>query len=52
MLAVAVYMIWAAVMPHSWLRAIPMAALLFVVGRILFASGYERGATGRAMDST
>ncbi len=48
LLAVAVYLIWAAVMPHSWLRAIPVAAILFVVGRILFASGYERGAAGRA----
>ena len=47
-LAVAAYLIWAAVMPHSWLRAIPVAAVLFVVGRILFASGYERGAAGRA----
>ena len=35
-------------MPHSWLRAIPVAAVLFVVGRILFASGYERAAAGRA----
>ena len=48
LLAVAAYLIWAAVMPHSWLRAIPVAAVLFVVGRILFASGYERGAAGRA----
>jgi len=48
LLAVAAYSIWAAVMPHSWLRAIPVAAALFVVGRILFASGYERGAAGRA----
>lgn len=48
-LAVAAYLIWATVMPHSWLRAIPIAALLFVTGRILFARGYERGAPGRAM---
>ena len=47
-LAVAAYMIWATVMPPSWLRAIPIAALLFVTGRILFARGYERGASGRA----
>jgi len=47
-LAVAAYAIWATVMPHSWLRAIPVAALLFVTGRMLFARGYERGAAGRA----
>ena len=47
-LAVTAYVIWATVMPHSWLRAIPIAALLFVTGRILFARGYEHGATGRA----
>jgi hypothetical protein len=48
-LAVAAYAIWAAVMPQSWLRAIPIAALLFVTGRILFGRGYDRGASGRAM---
>jgi hypothetical protein len=48
-LAVAAYSIWAAAMPQSWLRAIPIAALLFVTGRILFARGYDRGAPGRAM---
>ena len=48
-LAVLAYMIWAAVMPHGWLRAIPIAALLFTTGRILFARGYDSGAAGRAM---
>jgi len=48
-LAVAAYGIWATVMPHSWLRAIPVAAMLFAAGRILFACGYQRGAPGRAM---
>jgi len=47
-LTVAAYLIWATVMPHGWLRAIPIAALLFVTGRILFARGYERGAPVRA----
>jgi hypothetical protein len=47
-LAVAAYAIWAVVMPYSWLRAIPIAALLFVTGRVLFARGYARGAPGRA----
>jgi hypothetical protein len=47
-LAVAAYAIWAVVMPYSWLRLIPIAALLFVAGRVLFARGYARGAPGRA----
>jgi hypothetical protein len=47
-LAVTAYLIWAAVMPRSWLRAIPVAALLFMTGRVCFARGYERGAAGRA----
>ena len=48
-LAVAAYLIWASSLPFHWLRAIPVAALLFVTGRIFFALGYERGAPGRAM---
>jgi hypothetical protein len=47
-LAVAAYLIWAVIMPLKWLRVIPATALLFVAGRILFMSGYERGAAGRA----
>src|SRR3990170_5790080 len=47
-LAVAAYAIWAAAMPYVWLRAIPIAALLFVAGRVLFARGYAQGAPGRA----
>ena len=48
LLAVSAYLIWASVMPLSWLRAIPVAASLFVTGRICFARGYQRGAPGRA----
>ena len=48
-LAVAVYLIWATAMPLRWLRLIPVAASLFVAGRVLFARGYNRGAGGRAM---
>jgi hypothetical protein len=43
------YLVWAAVMPHYWLRVIPMAAILFATGRLLFTRGYARGAGGRAM---
>lgn len=48
-LAVGTYLIWAAVMPHRWLRVIPVAAVLFIGGRVLFARGYSKGAGGRAM---
>ena len=48
-LAVGGYLIGSVALPHGWLRVIPAAALLFVIGRILFALGYERGAGGRAL---
>ena len=47
-LAVAAYAIWTVVVPYSWLRVIPIAALLFVCGRVLFARDYAQGASGRA----
>jgi len=47
-LAVAAYAIWAAAMPYSWLRAIPIAAGLFVTGRVMFSRGYAQGAPERA----
>jgi MAPEG family len=48
-LAVGGYLIGAVALPHGWLRVIPAAALLFVIGRILFAAGYARGSDGRAL---
>jgi hypothetical protein len=48
-LALGTYLIWAVAMPLAWLRAIPVAATLFVAGRVLFARGYSKGAGGRAM---
>ena len=48
LLAVLAYCIWAVTLPLRWLGVIPAAAVLFVAGRILFASGYARGAAGRA----
>ena len=48
-LAVSVHMIWAAVMPDSWQAAVPAAVILFLLGRVLFARGYSRGAPGRAL---
>jgi hypothetical protein len=47
-LAIAACVTWATVMPLHWLRVIPMAALLFVAGRLLFARGYCQR-PGRAM---
>jgi hypothetical protein len=47
-LAAAAYSIWSVSMPLKWLGVIPAAALLFVLGRILFMAGYERGAGERA----
>jgi len=48
-LAVGGYLIGSVALPHGWLGVIPVAALLFAAGRILFALGYERGAGGRAL---
>lgn len=47
-LACFVYLIWAAVMPAHYMSAIPLAATAFVLGRILFFSGYQSGASHRA----
>jgi uncharacterized membrane protein YecN with MAPEG domain len=43
------YLALAAVAGGPWLALIPVAALLFVVGRVLFYLGYHRGAKGRAL---
>jgi uncharacterized membrane protein YecN with MAPEG domain len=47
-LASLAYLIWAVTMPHAWLASIPVAAVLFLLGRLLFFRGYERGAAARA----
>jgi len=47
-LAGLVYGAYAALLPRGWLAALPAAAVLFVVGRLLFATGYRRGAASRA----
>ncbi len=48
-LAALVYLAYGALLPRGWLATIPAAALLFVLGRALFATGYRRGAPGRAL---
>lgn len=48
-LALGVHAIWASVMPQAWQAAVPAAAILFVIGRVLFWHGYASGAPGRAL---
>ena len=48
-LGVVTHLIWAVTMPQAWQAAIPAAATLFVVGRILFIRGYDGGAPARAL---
>lgn len=48
-LGLAAHLIWAAAMPQSWQTVVPVAAILFLVGRILFWRGYARGAPARAL---
>ncbi|MDX2201303.1 MAG: MAPEG family protein [Hyphomicrobiaceae bacterium] len=49
LLAIATHLVWAAMMPWRWQAAIPIAASLFLLGRILFALGYGKGAPARAL---
>ncbi len=48
-LGVSIHIIWAAAMPQSWQAAVPAAAILFFVGRVLFWRGYAHGASARAL---
>jgi hypothetical protein len=48
-LALSTHAIWAAAMPHAWQAAVPAAAVLFLVGRVLFWHGYAHGAPARAL---
>jgi Flp pilus assembly protein TadB len=43
------YLALAAVAGGPWLALIPVAAILFVVGRVLFFLRYHRGARGRSL---
>lgn len=49
MLGVLTHTLWALTMPIAWLAAIPIAAILFLAGRILFFRGYGGGAPSRAL---
>jgi hypothetical protein len=48
-LALGVHLAWAAIMPQAWLAAVPVAAMLFAIGRVLFFRGYASGAPHRAL---
>ncbi len=48
-IALLVYLGWALTMPATWLSVVPVAALAFAIGRILFFLGYEQGAASRAL---
>lgn len=48
-LAAGFYFALAAVAGGAWMALLPVAAFLFVIGRILFYRGYKRGAQGRAL---
>lgn len=50
--ATLVYCAWSIVMPATWLSAVPLAALTFGLGRILFFKGYKSGAAARALGFT
>ncbi len=51
-LAAFVYGTWTFLMPSTWLSVVPLAALSFALGRVLFFAGYRRGAVGRAVGFT
>jgi len=51
-LAVCVYFAWALIMPGTWLSVVPMAAIAFAVGRVLFYRGYQHGPQSRALGFT
>lgn len=52
LLASPVYWAWSAVMPAAFLSTVPLAALTFGLGRILFFTGYKKGAPSRAFGFT
>lgn len=49
LLASLVYFLWSVVMPAAMLSVVPIAAIAFGVGRLLFFIGYRHGAATRAI---
>ncbi|PID45010.1 MAG: hypothetical protein CSB47_10210 [Proteobacteria bacterium] len=52
LLASLVYCAWSIVMPSTWLSVVPISAIAFGLGRILFFIGYKKGAPSRALGFT
>lgn len=48
-IAVPLYLAWACLVPSAWLSVVPLAALLFALGRVLFFWGYGHGAPARSI---
>ncbi len=48
-LAIPVHVACAVLLPVHWLAIVPVAAILFALGRILFWRGYQSGAPSRAL---
>lgn len=48
-LAVLAHLAWAATVPRGWMAVVPVATVLFVLGRVLFWRGYAHGAPSRAI---
>lgn len=46
------YLAWAVIMPVEWMSVIPLAAIAFVLGRIMFFKTYIKGAQSRALGFT
>jgi len=51
-IASAVYLAWAVIMPAETASVIPLAAIAFATGRILFFVDYSNGAAARALGFT
>ena len=47
-LASGAYVVGCLTMPSSWLSVIPLCSIAFLIGRISFFIGYEKGAASRA----
>lgn len=47
-LAFPIHMIWVITMPREWQGIIPLASILFLIGRMLFWRGYASGAAARS----
>lgn len=52
LLAALIYLVWSLVMPATFLSTVPLSAVAFGLGRILFFTGYKKGAPSRALGFT